>query len=101
LGVLPNAVGFVINFGEMYEHNLYVDHYFEVLELPRKIKEVKRPRVFKKFSPPKIEFKNVSFHYPKGPMVLKDLSFVINPRQGSQPSSSSFVASMILAKEKF
>jgi len=74
-----NAVGFVINFGEMYEANLYVDHYFDVLELPRIIKEVKKPVVFKKLKPPKIEFKNVSFHYPKGPSAIKNISFVIKP----------------------
>lgn len=74
-----SATSLVITLGEMYEHNLFVDHYFEVLELPKIIKEVKRPRVFKKLAPPKIEFKNVSFRYPKGPMVLKDTSFVIKP----------------------
>jgi ABC-type multidrug transport system fused ATPase/permease subunit len=76
-----NAVGFVINFGEMYEDNLYIDHYFEVLELPKKIEEVKKPVVFKKLKPPQIEFKNVSFRYPKGPSVLKDVSFIIKPEE--------------------
>lgn len=95
-----NAVGFVINFGEMYEHNLYVDHYFEVLGLPKIIKEVKNPVVFKKFSPPKIEFKNVYFCYPKGPMVLKDISFVINPGEkvaliGSNGAGKSTIIKLI------
>lgn len=74
-----NASGAVINFGDMYEHNLFVDHYFEVLELPKLITESKRPTVFKKISPPKIEFKNVSFKYPNGPLVLKNISFTIKP----------------------
>ena len=49
-----NASGAVINFGDMYEHNLFVDHYFEVLELPKLITESKSPTVFKKISPPMI-----------------------------------------------
>jgi ATP-binding cassette subfamily B protein len=76
-----NAVGFVLNLGEIYETNLYVDHFFEVLELPKVIKEARRARVFKKIVPPKIEFKNVSFQYPGGPMILKNVSFTINPRE--------------------
>jgi len=73
-----NASGAVINFGDMYEHNLFVDHYFEVLELPKLITESKSPTVFKKISPPKIEFKNVSFKYPNSPLVLENISFTIN-----------------------
>lgn len=69
----------VTNFGEMYEHNLYVDHFFEVLELPRLIKESDKPVVFEKVGPPKIEFRNVSFKYAAGPEVLKNVSFVIEP----------------------
>src|SRR3989338_3045766 len=73
-----NASGAVINFGDMYEHNLFVDHYFEVLELPKLITESKSQTVFKKISPPKIEFKNVSFKYPNSPLVLENISFTIN-----------------------
>lgn len=67
----------VVTFGEMHESSLYIDHYFEVLELPKVVKEVKRPVIFKKIAPPKIEFKNVSFSYPNGPTVLKDVSFIV------------------------
>lgn len=74
-----STVGFVITFGEVYEHNLYVDHYFDVLELPELIKEDENPIVFAKIAPPKIEFKNVSFQYVKGKTVLRNVSFVINP----------------------
>lgn len=69
----------VLNFGEMYEHNLYIDHYFEVLALPQLITEIDNPISFEKITPPKIEFKNVSFHYAGGEDVLKDISFVIEP----------------------
>lgn len=68
----------VLNFGELYTHSLYVDHYFDVLNLPKVVKEVTHPFVFRKISPPKIEFKNVSFAYPNGTKVLKNVSFVVN-----------------------
>ncbi len=74
-----SAASAVVNFGDVYEHNLYVTHYFEILDLPILIKESPNPVSFKKIAPPKIEFRNVSFHYPGGKDVLKNLSFVINP----------------------
>jgi ABC-type multidrug transport system fused ATPase/permease subunit len=74
-----NATSAVANFGEMYEHNLYIDHFFEIQELPRLIKESPNPVIFKNISSPKIEFKNVYFRYPKGQLVLKNISFTINP----------------------
>lgn len=74
-----SAANAVLNFGEMYEHNLYIDHYFEVQELPRLIKESLHPIIFEKIEPPKIEFRNVSFQYPNGPRVLHDVSFIIKP----------------------
>jgi len=78
-----SAANSIANFGEMYEHNLYVDYYFEVLELPKLIKEQLHPVVFEKISSPKIEFRNVSFQYPNGPKVLKDISFIINPGESA------------------
>jgi len=81
MGQLGGRAGTMMtHFGEMYEDNLYIDQYFDVLELPKLIKEVKKPVVFEEISPPKIEFKNVFFRYPKTePMVLKDVSFMVNP----------------------
>lgn len=64
-------------FGELYENSLYLNHYFEFLALPALVKIPKKPIVFKKISPPKIEFRNVSFQYPSGPTVLKDISFIV------------------------
>lgn len=66
-------------FGELYENNLYINHYFEFLSLPPLVKESKKPTVFKKYTPPKIEFRDVSFQYPNGPRVLKNISFTIKP----------------------
>lgn len=74
-----SAASSVINFGEMYENNLYVDDYFKVVNLPKRVQEAKNPVVFEKIVPPKIEFKSVYFQYPKGPLVLKDVSFTVEP----------------------
>lgn len=66
-------------FGELYENNLYINHFFEFLSLPPLVKVSKNPAVFKKFTPPKIEFHNVSFQYPDGPKVLDNISLTIEP----------------------
>lgn len=73
-----NIANAVLNFGEMYEHNLYVDDYFKILGLPKIIIEIKNPVIVKNNIPPKIEFRNVSFQYPNGPLVLKNISFVMD-----------------------
>jgi ATP-binding cassette subfamily B protein len=79
--VVSDATNVVFNFGLLYEHNLYVDHYFDVLGLPRLVKPPRKskrvpPRPF----PPKVEFKNVEFTYPgSNRKVLKDVSFDIEP----------------------
>lgn len=79
--LIDSASGFVLNFGEMYEDNLYVDHYFDVLNLPEIIKKPKKPvRIGNLSRPPLIEFENVSFSYPGNKkLVLKNISFDIRP----------------------
>lgn len=76
-----SAADMILNFGEMYENNLYVNHFFEVMNLPKLIKEEARPtRVTDQNTPPKIEFRNVSFTYPGNKeKVLKGVSFAIEP----------------------
>lgn len=71
----------ILNFGAMYENNLYVDHYFEVLNLPKIVNEKDKPaKIMKKTDPPKVEFKNVSFSYPGSKTkVLNGVSFIVNP----------------------
>ncbi len=64
---------------ELYEHNLYVGYYFEVLALPRLVAEKKHGHRFKEIVPPSIEFQNVSFGYPGGPHVIRNVSFAIKP----------------------
>ena len=78
-----NAGDLILNFGEMYENNLYVNHFFEVMNLPKLIKKPTKPKsIGETKTPPKIEFKNVSFTYPGGDKpALEDVSFVINPAE--------------------
>lgn len=72
-----NAGSAVLGFGEMHEHNLYVNDYFKILSLQKIITEIDNP-VLIKDAPPKIEFKGVSFKYPEGPLILKNVSFTID-----------------------
>ena len=67
------------HFAQIYESNLYVNHYFDFLALPPLIPTAKNPVVLEEIKPPKIEFRNVSFNYPKGQKVLDGVSFVIEP----------------------
>ena len=64
---------------QIYESNLYVNHYFEFLSLPPLIPLAAKPVLLEEVKPPKIEFRNVSFNYPHGPEVLHKVSFTIEP----------------------
>ena len=64
---------------DLYENNLYVGFYFDVLNLPKLIKEKEPGHAFEEVKPPRIEFQNVSFSYPDGPEVLKNISFKLEP----------------------
>ncbi len=77
--VVNSVAGMVGNLGWMYENNLYVNHFFEVMNLPKMVEKPTHPvKVSKEISPPEIEFKNVSFSYPKSKKkVIKNLSFKI------------------------
>lgn len=79
--VLNSVAGTVGNLGWMYENNLYVNHFFEVMNLPKIVPEPAKPiKVNPSVNPPKIEFNNVTFSYPNSrKKVLKNLSFKINP----------------------
>lgn len=67
------------NISKLYEHNLYVGHYFDVLGLQKLIKEPDPGYEFDEIKSPKIQFHNVSFNYQDGPTVLKNLSFSVEP----------------------
>jgi len=66
-------------FGRLYDHNFYVGYYFEVLNLPKIIKEKDPGHDLGEIKPPKIEFQNISFSYPKGTRVLNNISLTIAP----------------------
>jgi ABC-type multidrug transport system fused ATPase/permease subunit len=78
--VINSVAGTVGNLGWVYENNLYVNHFFEVMNLPKIVKESENPiRINTLINPPEIEFKNVSFSYPNSKKkVIKNLSFKIN-----------------------
>jgi ABC-type multidrug transport system fused ATPase/permease subunit len=63
----------------LLEQNLYVGYFFEVLDLPKIVKEKEKAVCFPKMEPPEIEFRNVSFRYGEGPKVLRDVSFKMKP----------------------
>ncbi|MDP2669073.1 MAG: ABC transporter ATP-binding protein [bacterium] len=67
----------------LYENNLYADHFFDFLALPPLVPLASNPVVLKDITPPRIEFRNVSFSYPDGPKVLNNISFVIEPGESA------------------
>ncbi|MBP9797518.1 ABC transporter ATP-binding protein [Candidatus Woesebacteria bacterium] len=76
-----NTASAAYNVSELYENNLYVNQYFELLALRPEIVSKPDAHNIVSNSPPKIEFKNVSFTYSKGKKILHDVSFVIEPGQ--------------------
>ncbi|MFN4212634.1 MAG: ABC transporter ATP-binding protein [Microgenomates group bacterium] len=68
----------LLNFGSIYENDLFVDDYFKLLDLKNKVVEAPNSIVLKSSSFQKIEFKNVSFCYPEGKnFVLKNINLSI------------------------
>lgn len=74
-----NAAWGTAHCGQLYEHNLFVKPFFELMSLPNLIKEKENAKSFTEIKPPSIEFKDVSFSYPNGKEVLKHISFVVEP----------------------
>lgn len=73
-----NAASSASRIGELYENSLYVDNYFDTLELPKLVAEKPHAKSLASTKPPKIEFKNVTFAYPKSKPVIKDFNLTIN-----------------------
>lgn len=74
------VVNTAVHLGEVYGNNLYVNDFFEVLNLPAVIKEAKKATRITADKSPRIEFRDVSFSYPNSKkMVLKKVNFVIEP----------------------
>ncbi|MBI5420986.1 MAG: ABC transporter ATP-binding protein [Parcubacteria group bacterium] len=77
-----NIISGTSNCGDLYGHNLFINPFFELMALPKLIKEVENPQFLQELKPPKIEFKNVHFSYPNSSKkVLNGVSFVIEPGQ--------------------
>ncbi len=72
-------VQIVTNLGQLHENGLYVDHFFEVLALPKIVTEAPDAVELSNTVPPRIVFQNVHFAYPNGREVLHDVSFTIEP----------------------
>jgi ATP-binding cassette subfamily B protein len=72
----------------MYENSLYAGHFFEFLDLPPLLPRPANPVIFDKVAPPEIEFRNVSFEYPRSTaggdtasdrrLALDNVSFTIS-----------------------
>lgn len=75
--------GYIESISFTEEAARYASRWFELFELTPKIVTAENPISFDFSSPPRIEFKNVSFRYPvetgESPWVLKNVSFVIEP----------------------
>lgn len=82
-GLSSDAAGAILNFGDMYENNLYVQHFFDVMKLSKLVKERRNSvKVSRSVFPPRIEFKNVSFSYPGSKeKALKNINFAIEPSE--------------------
>ncbi len=74
-----SVAGIGTNGGFVYENSLFAKMFFELMALPRTIVEAPDPVVLAPSRVPRIEFRHVSFSYPQGPLVLRDVSFVIEP----------------------
>lgn len=61
----------LVNFGVIYENNLYVEDFFKLQSLDNRIHDVKRP-VKIKSAPKEIVFENVSFSYPGSEKLALD-----------------------------
>ncbi len=66
-------------FGRLYENNLYVGYYFQVMKLEKLVKEPAPGYEFEEIKPPKIQFNSVGFGYEDGPPVPKNISFSLDP----------------------
>jgi ATP-binding cassette subfamily B protein len=75
--------GYVESISWTEEASRYAARWFELFEVRPKIVSRKDAIAFDHTKPPLVEFKNVSFRYPKeeseNPFVLQDLSFTFSP----------------------
>ena len=67
--------GLISNIGLLYENLLYFERLDKFLKLPPLLKQVDNPKIVTDFE--KIVFEDLSFSYPDGREVLKNISFSI------------------------
>ena len=76
---LMQADNMLSQMSNLLEENRYVGYYFDALKIPKLIKEAVPGHSFDNIEPPKIEFQGVSFKYDNGPLILKNISFQLEP----------------------
>lgn len=89
LSFILNSIGALLNslrwgaqhIGELYADNLFIEPFFDLQNLPPLIHQKKDGSRFDLIESPRIEFKNVSFAYPTSGEVIKNISFVIEPKE--------------------
>ena len=67
---------FISDIGLLYENLLYFERLDKFLKIPSLLKQVENPKIITDFE--KIVFDDLSFNYPDGRKVLKNISFSIN-----------------------
>ncbi len=78
-GFQGTLISFFKNVGGQEEINRFAEGLFEIFDTENKLLKKNEPKKLEK-QPPKIEFKNVWFKYPKtSTWVLKDFSLTIEP----------------------
>lgn len=76
------VTGLFKNTAQLYDHGLYVKEMFEVLDLKSNIVEPVNAIKINPNKSPRIEFRNVSYKYPKTEKkVLNNFSLIIEPGQ--------------------
>lgn len=69
--------GIIIDIAQFYENNLFLQNFFDFLDYQPKIVSPKSPKFIDSSSPLRVEFKNVSFGYEPGKMILKNVSLTL------------------------
>ena len=77
--VLTNTSNVNGQLASLLDDSLYVEDYFELMSLSPLIKEKEPGHEFEAIIPPKIEFEHVTFKYPEGKEVIKNVSLRVLP----------------------
>jgi ATP-binding cassette subfamily B protein len=78
--VQSSIQGILSGFSGLYEHNLYLNNLFELLETPARIQAPEHPKPLPDPLRGEVVFEHVSFGYPgSGVQALTDVSFRIAP----------------------